>query len=276
MSASTAQTLHSFSDEQERRQQASTIAVSVKDAALSFRHGKGLREILSGITLDIAEGEFVVVLGASGSGKTSLLRLLAGYEQATAGEVIVLGHASPQPNQAVGVVFQHANLFPWLTVQRNAEFGLKMKKLPKGEREAIAANTLAGVGLGDFRHYMPFQLSGGMKQRAAIARTLAADPKLILMDEPFGALDALTREQLQALVKTMWRQNKKTIFFITHDVDEALYLGTRIIVISGSPGSIGVDQANPLASQSDSGAELRQHPDYAAERLRLMQALHGY
>lgn len=276
MEAAPALAFPHLDDQSGTTEPAGSTAISVRDVSLSFKQGKAHRKVLSDINLDIAEGEFVVVLGASGSGKTSLLRMLAGYERPSTGSLVVLGDASPRPNQSVGVVFQHANLFPWLSVQRNTEFGLKMKKLAKLEREAIAAATLAGVGLGDYRSYMPHQLSGGMKQRAAIARTLASEPKIILMDEPFGALDAITREHLQSLVKTLWKQNKQTIFFITHDVDEALYLGSRIMVINGSPGTIGVDMANPIPGETDSIASLRQHPEYASERLRLMQALDGY
>jgi taurine transport system ATP-binding protein len=276
MEAASALAFPHLDDQSGFTEHTAAAAISVRDVSLSFKQGKAYRKVLSDISLDIAEGEFVVVLGASGSGKTSLLRMLAGYERPSTGSLVVLGDASPRPNQSVGVVFQHANLFPWLSVQRNTEFGLKMKKLAKLERERIAAATLAGVGLGDYRSYMPHQLSGGMKQRAAIARTLASEPKIILMDEPFGALDAITREHLQSLVKTLWKQNKQTIFFITHDVDEALYLGSRIMVINGSPGTIGVDMANPIPGGTDSIAALRQHPEYASERLRLMQALDGY
>ena len=252
---------------------ASPPVVSVQGVDLTYGRGKSAKQVLSDISLDIGEGEFVVALGASGSGKTSLLRLLAGYERASAGRIDILAAAAGAPRPEVGVVFQHANLFPWLTIRRNAEFGLLMQRVGKRERERIAAETIAQVGLGDYGHYLPYQLSGGMKQRAAIARTLAADPRIVLMDEPFGALDAITREHLQSLVKSLWQQKRRTFFFITHDVDEALYLGTRIIVLNGSPARIGTDRPNPLSGEADSVTSLRQIPGYAAEREFLLASL---
>jgi len=247
--------------------------ISVKDVTLAYGSGRQSKEVLSGISLDIAEGDFVAVLGASGSGKTSLLRLLAGYERPTSGQVTILGESLPRPRPEVGVVFQQSNLFPWLTIRRNAEFGLLMKGIGKAERRSIASEAISGVGLGEYGSFLPYQLSGGMKQRAAIARTLAASPRIILMDEPFGALDAITREHLQTLVKSLWQAQKRTFFFITHDVDEALYLGTRIIVLNGSSGRIGIDRPNPFPQSHASVALLRQHAHYAAERQLLLDAL---
>jgi len=252
-----------------------SAVVALQGVDLAYGRGKSAKPVLADISLAIEEGEFVVALGASGSGKTSLLRLLAGYEKASAGRIDILGAPAGEPRPEVGVVFQHANLFPWLTIQRNAEFGLRMQRAGKREREQVAAETIARVGLGDYGHYLPYQLSGGMKQRAAIARTLAADPRIVLMDEPFGALDAITREHLQSLVKTLWKQKRRTFFFITHDVDEALYLGTRILVLNGSPARIGTDRQNPLSGQADSVTRLRQSPGYAAERESLLTALEG-
>lgn len=252
------------------------MAISMKNVTLAFHQGRASKEVLSDISLDIAEGEFVVVLGASGSGKTSLLRLLAGYEKASAGRIEIVGTPGGAPRPDVGVVFQHANLFPWLTVRRNAEFGLLMQRVGDKERSRIALDTIAQVGLSEYGDYLPYQLSGGMKQRAAIARTLAADPKIVLMDEPFGALDAITRENLQSLVKSIWRKHRRTFFFITHDVDEALFLGTRIIVLNGSPARIGTDKQNPLAGDDDTVSQVRQNPAYAAERAALLASLeHG-
>lgn len=266
---------HNESNEASHQSEPVSTVISVKDVSLTYGNGRQAKQVLSNVSLDIAEGEFVTVLGASGSGKTSLLRLLAGYERPTLGEISILGDSSPKPRPEVGVVFQQSNLFPWLTIQRNAEFGLLMKKVGKAERRTIAAETIAGVGLSDYGNYLPHQLSGGMKQRAAIARTLAASPQIILMDEPFGALDAITREHLQTLVKSLWQSQKRTFFFITHDVDEALYLGTRIIVLNSSSGRIGIDRTNPFPQSHASVALLRQHSHYATERQLLLDALEG-
>ncbi|MFC5701701.1 ABC transporter ATP-binding protein [Cohnella faecalis] len=249
--------------------------ISVDNLTLAYSNGRGKpgKTVLDGLSLDIREGEFVVVLGASGCGKTSLLRLLAGYERPTSGAVEVLGRPSSGPSAEVGVVFQHANLFPWLTIQRNVEFGLKMKRVGRAERKRLASGYLSQVGLSAAADYLPYQLSGGMKQRGAIARSLASEPRILLMDEPFGALDAITRENLQTLVKSIWRTTGLTVFFITHDVDEALYLGSRIVVLNGSPGQIGTDIANPLFEREDSVTRLRSHKDYAAARDHLLKRL---
>jgi taurine transport system ATP-binding protein len=249
------------------------LLLNVKDLSLSYGTGKQSKLVLNQINLEIREQEFVAVLGASGCGKTSLLRILAGYEQPTSGSVRVLDQTRVSPSAEVGVVFQHANLFPWLSVQRNVEFGLKMKRLIKPQRKVIAANILSQVGLTASAHLLPYQLSGGMKQRAAIARTLATSPRVLLMDEPFGALDAITRESLQALIKSIWKTTRRTIFFITHDVDEALYLGTRIIVMNGSPGTIGIDIANPIFEEGGSTTSLRKSKEYAFLRETLLERM---
>lgn len=246
--------------------------ISLRDVDLSYGKGRAARQVLSAVSLNITEGEFVVALGASGSGKTSLLRLLAGYETASGGQIDILGETAGTPRPEIGVVFQHSNLFPWLTVRRNTEFGLQMQRVERRVRERIAMEKLAQVGLEKNGNDLPHQLSGGMKQRAAIARTLAADPRIVLMDEPFGALDAITREHLQMLIRSLWKQKRRTFFFITHDVDEALFLGTRLIVLNGSPARIGTDRPNPL-SASDSVTGLRQHPRYATEREALLKCL---
>jgi NitT/TauT family transport system ATP-binding protein/taurine transport system ATP-binding protein len=161
---------------------------------------------------------------------------------------MIHGDEQTKPNPDVGVVFQHPNLFPWLTIEKNIEFGLKMQKVTKEERKQLVANYLQLVDLTSASKKLPHQLSGGMKQRAAIARTLATDPKVILMDEPFSALDALTREAMQQHLLTIWNQTKKCIFFITHDVEEALKLATRIIVMHPKPGRVVLDTQNPLQS----------------------------
>lgn len=196
---------------------------------------------LQDINLSIAQGDFICVVGPSGCGKTTLLNMLAGYEKPTSGWI--QAHAKqiegPDPNR--GVVFQHPTLYPWLTVKGNVEFGLRMQGMSGKERSQVADEYLELVGLADAGNRRPYELSGGMQQRCQIARVLATDPKLIMMDEPYGALDALTRETLQNELLRIWRDRKKTVFFITHSVEEAVFLGTRVIVMSKHPGTVVMD-----------------------------------
>ena len=222
--------------------------VDVKSVDFAYTQTKREQLILQNINLSLYEHELVCVLGPSGCGKSSLLNILAGFQQPTTGTVMIHGDEQTKPNPDVGVVFQHPNLFPWLTIEKNIEFGLKMQKVTKEERKQLVANYLQLVDLTSASKKLPHQLSGGMKQRAAIARTLATDPKVILMDEPFSALDALTREAMQQHLLTIWNQTKKSIFFITHDVEEALKLATRIIVMHPKPGRVVLDTQNPLQS----------------------------
>jgi taurine transport system ATP-binding protein len=252
---------------------AAAEAVKLEDISLIYPSKTAQSEVLRRIDLTIEEGEFVCVLGPSGCGKTSLLKVIAGYEQPSAGTVSVFERPHGKPHPEVGVVFQHANLFPWLSVQRNTEFGLKMSGLPKAKRKQVANNVLEQVGLSNYASLLPYQLSGGMKQRVAIARALAPQPRILLLDEPFASLDALTREALQQLLRKLWLQTGKTILFITHDVDEALLLGTRIITMQGSPGRIHSDIANPLNSRIEPFASGRKHPRFAELRESLVRSL---
>lgn len=204
---------------------------------------------LQEISINLNEGDFVCAIGPSGCGKTSLLRVLAGYERPTHGRVSVDGRPHVKPDAEVGVVFQQPNLFPWLSIEKNVGFGPRMKGMDRHERRQRVSRFLEMVSLVPAARKLPFQLSGGMKQRAAIARALAADPKVILMDEPFGALDAFTRESMQMSLHEIWKQTNKTIFFITHDVEEALLLSTRIILMYPNPGRIVEDIANPFSAK---------------------------
>ena len=184
------------------------------------------------------ESEFVMIVGPSGCGKTSLINIIGGLDEASAGEVLLDGKAVSGPGADRGMVFQGYSLFPWLTVQKNVEFGLKMKKVSPAERAEHAREYIRLVGLEGFEDALPRQLSGGMKQRVAIARTLANEPEVLLMDEPFGALDAQTRVVMQELLADISRRTGTTILFITHDIDEAVLLGDRIYVMSRRPGTI--------------------------------------
>ena len=200
------------------------------------RNGKTIA--LNGVSLDIKENEFICVVGPSGCGKSTLLNIIAGLLEPTSGTVTLDGKVIEGTGVERGVVFQQYALFPWRTVLKNVMFPLEMKKVPKAEAEAIARKYIKSVGLEGFEKSFPKELSGGMKQRVAIARAYAANPEVLLLDELFGALDAQTRVQLQSELLETWEKEKKTCFFITHDVDEAVILAQRVIIMSARPGRI--------------------------------------
>jgi ABC-type nitrate/sulfonate/bicarbonate transport system ATPase subunit len=193
---------------------------------------------LDGISLDVADKEFSVIVGPSGCGKSSLLRLVAGLARPTSGSIRLDGKTVARPGKDRGMVFQSYTLFPWLTVQKNVEFGLKVAGLDAAARAKIAGRFLSQVGLEAFAQAYPRQLSGGMMQRVALARALANDPEILLMDEPFGALDSQTRSLMQELLLGIWESSHKTVLFITHDIDEAILLGDRVYVMTARPGRI--------------------------------------
>ncbi|MGH4052553.1 MAG: ABC transporter ATP-binding protein [Clostridium sp.] len=212
--------------------------VTLKDINLMYSGEKGEVVALQEINLDIKEGEFICVLGPSGCGKSTLLKILAGFLKPSKGKAKMDNELITGPDWHKGVVFQSPILYPWLNVKDNVAFGLKMRKLPKNEIEELTVKYLELVGLKGSEKHKSYELSGGMKQRASLARVLVNKPRMILMDEPFGALDALTRRNMQTLIRKIWTKTKNTVFLITHDVDEALALATRIIVMSTSPGRI--------------------------------------
>ncbi len=193
---------------------------------------------LEDVSLEVRNSEFLALLGPSGCGKSTLLYLIGGFLPVEAGKIVVNGKPVAGPGPDRGIVFQHFALFPWKTVRKNVLYGLERQGLPRAEREARAQSFIDLVGLSGFEDSYPSQLSGGMKQRAAIARTLAFDPRMLLMDEPFGALDAQTRSLMQTELLSIWEKTRKTVIFVTHDVHEAVYLAGRVAVMSARPGRI--------------------------------------
>ncbi|WP_315755956.1 MULTISPECIES: ABC transporter ATP-binding protein [unclassified Bradyrhizobium] len=216
---------------------------------------------LSRISLDIKPGEFVCVVGPSGCGKSTLLRLLAGLDSYSDGRLLLDGEHVAGPSRKVGVVFQAANLLPWMTVRDNVGLPLRVggQHAPAGDR---IDRLLAVTGLADFGDKYPYELSGGMQQRAGICRALARDPEILLMDEPFGALDALTRERLNLELQRIWQENRKTILLITHSISEAIFLADRVIVMSARPGRILADLHVPIP-RPRTFDDIVLHPDYA-------------
>lgn len=212
--------------------------LEIKSVGLEYKTRSGNVKALDSVNLNIYRNEFVCVLGPSGCGKSTLLKIIAGFEKPTSGEVLLDGKKVDGIDWHRGVVFQQPNLYEWFSVKNNVNFGLRMRKLPKNEIEKKTSKMLKRVGLEEFADKKVYELSGGMKQRAGIARALINEPDILLMDEPFSALDALTREQMQDFVRKIWWESGKTIFFITHDVDEAMMLGSRVIVLSKRPGKI--------------------------------------
>lgn len=215
-----------------------TLKLQIKDLTRRYEGSNGTVTAIEHVNLEVKPSEFVMIVGPSGCGKTTLINIIGGLDTATSGEVLLDGKPVNGPGPDRGMVFQGYSLFPWLSVRKNVEFGLKMKKIPAAERAQIAKKYIDIVGLTGFENALPKQLSGGMKQRVAIARTLANEPEVLLMDEPFGALDAQTRVVMQELLAEISRKTGTTILFITHDIDEAVLLGDRIYVMSRRPGTI--------------------------------------
>jgi NitT/TauT family transport system ATP-binding protein len=228
---------------------------------------------LDGIDLEIAAGEFVVLVGPSGCGKSTLLDLLGGLTQPTGGRILLDGTPVTGPGLDRGIVFQQYALLPWRTAQGNVEFGLEATGVPRRQRGARAREFLDLVGLSGFEERHPHELSGGMRQRVAIARSLAYDPDVLLMDEPFAALDAQTRESLQDELLRIWQRTGKTVVFITHSIDEAVYLGQRVAVMTSRPGRI--KQIVPVAFHSRTATDdLRSSPEFARHRHEIWSLLH--
>lgn len=235
------------------------MALQIETASVVYpgSHGREPVKALHEIALTIEEGEFVVALGASGCGKSTLLNLIAGFLGPSTGRILLDGEEIQGPGADRAVVFQKHALLPWLDVIDNVAFGLKLRGTPLEERNAVAGRFITLLGLAGFEESPVYMLSGGMQQRVGIARALTCDPKVLLMDEPLGALDALTREKAQELILHIWRDTNKSVFFITHSVEEALFIGTHLIVMSPRPGRIAHRFDLPFSRQFLNGEPAR-------------------
>jgi len=226
--------------------------VQLQDISRVYGTGPSAVTALAGVNVDILPGQFLTVLGPSGCGKSTLLNILAGFDRSTSGTALVDGVPVGAPSAQHGVVFQDtAALFPWLSVAENIAFGLKAAHVPRREAAERVAHTLDLVGLSAFADKWPHQLSGGMRQLVAIARVLVMNARLLLMDEPFAALDAMTRQKMQERLIAIWQRTQVSMLLITHSVDEAIYLGDRVVVLSGRPGTVRADIAIPLPRPRD-------------------------
>jgi NitT/TauT family transport system ATP-binding protein len=247
--------------------------LQVDGVSISLGQGQARFEVLHDVSIDIAPGEFICLLGPSGCGKSTLLGALAGHLAASSGRLLLDGEAIAGPDPQRGLVFQQHTLFPWKTVLGNVAYGLKMQGVGRSTREAAAREMLTLVGLQGFEQRYPRELSGGMQQRVEIGRVLVNRPRVLLMDEPFGALDALTRARMQELLLSLWARMRTTVVFVTHDIDEALFLADRVLVLSPRPGRI-LEELAPPPGRPRSHAQLTQ-PEFVRLKRRCLELLHA-
>ncbi|MEJ6402798.1 taurine ABC transporter ATP-binding protein [Yoonia sp. 2307UL14-13] len=250
--------------------------LSIENISMRFDLPNGSYvQALKDVTLDLKNGELLSVLGPSGCGKTTLLNIVAGFLAPTEGKIILNGHRVTGPDAERGMVFQKGALFEWMSVRENVEFGPLMKGTPSAERRKTADHLLEITGLADFKEKAIYELSGGMQQRVALARCLANEPDVILMDEPLGALDALTREKMQGLVLKLWKETGKTIILITHSVEEALLLGERLLVMAPRPGRIHKEYNLPFAEMGvDQDLRIvKKHPEFNSVREEILSMI---
>jgi NitT/TauT family transport system ATP-binding protein len=246
-------------------------AITMRGVGIHFGTGKTAVQALSGIDLKIEPGEFVSVLGPSGCGKSTIIGAVAGFLPISTGEFRIDAREVKTPGPDRGVVFQQHTLFPWKTVAKNVEFGLKMRGVGQAERRESARDILGHMGLGDFLHHYPHQLSGGMQQRVSLARVLVNRPRVLLMDEPFCSLDAQTRLQMQEMLLELWQEFHMTVVFVTHDVDEAVFLSDRVVILTKRPGTIKAEIAVSLARPRTH--ELLTNPEFARLKRSALDAL---
>ena len=248
------------------------LAIEQVSRTFPARAGGTPTRALEPTSLNVAENDFVTILGPSGCGKSTLLRLVAGLDRPTSGRVLLDGQEVTGPGADRGMVFQSYTLFPWLSVRENIAFGLRERGVSDAERRAIADGYIQRVGLSGFENHWPKQLSGGMQQRTAIARALANDPKILLLDEPFGALDNQTRALMQEMLLGIWERDQKTVLFVTHDIEEAIFLGSRVIVMSARPGrikaEINIDLPHPRSYKIKTTAEFVSLKERLVEEIR--------
>jgi NitT/TauT family transport system ATP-binding protein len=239
-----------------------------------FPRRGGSVKALEGVDLSIPDGQFVCVVGASGSGKSTLLSLVAGLARPSAGEVRLDGRPVTGPGPDRGLVFQQGAIYPWRTVERNVAFGLELLPIPRAERERRVAWYLAETGLTALRHILPKQLSGGQRQRVAIARALACEPEVLLLDEPFGALDVQTKEDMQLFIRRVWQDTGTTVLMVTHDVEEAVFLGRRVVVLASDPGRVAADLPVNLPAERELSA--KRLPEFLAMRAEVEDLVRAY
>ena len=248
-------------------------ALAIDGVARTFagaRNGAPVEALLP-TTLSIADNDFITILGPSGCGKSTLLRIVAGLDAPTTGEVRLDGQLVIGPGADRGMVFQSYTLFPWLTVEENIKFGLREKSLPAARQAEIAAHYVAKVGLAGFEDHYPKTLSGGMQQRTAIARALANEPRILLLDEPFGALDNQTRSLMQELLLSIWESERKTVLFVTHDIEEAIFMANRVVVMTARPGRIKAEVAVPLVHPRH--YTIKTSPEFSAMKAALTEQI---
>lgn len=249
--------------------------LSVSKVDKLFPTKRGIFTALKDINLEVHQGELVCIVGASGSGKSTLLRLIAGLDTPSSGEIVIDGSPVTAPSADRGMVFQRYTLYPWMTVKQNVEFGLTLQGISPSLRRQQSSYYLNVVGLSQFAKSYPQELSGGMKQRVAIARALACEPKILLLDEPFGALDIQTKEMMQQFLWQIWQQTNVTILMITHDIEEAIFLAQRVYVMGACPGTIQCELEICLQKDSNQPDRVRRSPQFQAYRQQISNLLRG-